>query len=333
MEVISGKATLTATDCEISIRHTVDDASSSGNTSVLLPRRVGEVLRELRDERVTLNIEEKKIQICGERSKFNIPTEDPADFPSVQQTNDMAYHSMPGNLLKRMIRRTVFATDPTSSRYSLAGVLFHITKNLTMVATDSSQLSLIAVTIEIAEEAIKGLMPVVPAKALSLVERAIPDSVDVVHLAFTANQAVFMTEHATITSQLVKGRFPRYQDVVPKSHSISIDVLAGTLLGAIRQALICTNEESRGVDFEFGNGQLRMVSEAAEAGDSEVTIPIGFDGAISVVRLNPRLISEFLKSIPGETLISLKIIDDDSPVMITTDDGSTYLAMPLTREV
>lgn len=333
LEVIGGKATVTARDSEICIRHSVPDVASSGNASVLLSRRVGEVLRELRDDRVTMHVEDKKIQLCGERSKFNVPTENAADFP-VYKTGDASdFHTMPGNLLKRMIKRTVFATDPTSARFALGGVLFDIKEKLSMVATDSSQLSLVTLAIDVSETAAKGLMSVVPEKALLLLERAIPDSADVVHLAFTHNQAVFTTERATITTQLVEGRFPRYQDVVPKSHEIAIDLLAGTLLGAIRQALIFTSVESHGVDFEFGGGQLKLVSQAAEAGDSEVAIPIGFDGATSVVRLNPHLVFEFLKSVPGDMQICLKVIDDESPVAITTDDGSVYLAMPLTREV
>ena len=333
LEVRGGKATLTATDSEISIRHDVADVTSDGNTSVLLPRRVGEVLRELRDDRITLLVEEKKIQLCGERSKFNIPTENPADFPAPQAPAGGGDYTLPGNQLKKMIRRTVFATSLEGDRYYLAGVCFEVSDLLTMVATDSRRLSITTAAIDKPKGSNLPTPPIVPSKALSLLERTLPDSADAIHIAFDANQVVFTMGHAVITSRLAEGRFPRWKDVVPRSHEISVDLIAGMLHGVIRQALIFTNEESRGVDFHFMEGKLRLTSQAPSAGDSEVELPISFDGSPAVVRLDPRFVSEFLKTIPAEYQISLKLSGEENPVVITTDDNSTYVIMPLSRDV
>lgn len=333
LEIRGGKATLTGSDSEIAIRHDVADANSTGSGSVLLPRRVGEVLREMRDERVSLVIEEKKIQLCGERSRFNIPTEDPSDYPEFKSPEDAGSLTLPGSLLKKMIRRTVFATDVAESgRYALGGVLFDVGPSLSMVATDQRRLSLITAPIDGHKPSDKAVTPVVPSKALSLLERTIPDSSDVVHMAFEANQTTFTMEHATITTRLVEGRFPRYKDVIPRSHTFAVELIAGMLNGVIRQSLIFTSDESRGVDFSFSEGVLSLASQAASVGDAQIELPISFSGEPAVVRLDPRFISEFLKTIPAETQISLKFTGEESPVVVTTDDNSTYVIMPLSRD-
>lgn len=333
LEVSSGKAAITATDTEISIRHEIPGVECNGGESILLPaRRISDVLRELKDERVTLFVDGKNLQLKSERSKFNIPTEDPSGFPAFHAPENSADYTLPGNMLKKMIRRTVFATDQKGTLPVFGGVLFEVAEQLTLVSTDKRRMPLIHAPVQISGKQTFKNFPVVPAKALSLLERTIPDSEDVVHIAFNDSQATFRTEHATITSRLIEGRFPRWKDVVPRSHEISVDVLVGSLHGVIRQSLIFTNEITCGVDFQFTAGNLKLKSQASEVGDSEVELPIGYDGDPMTVRLDPRYISEFLKTLPSESQVNLKIVDSESPVTLTTDDGSTYVVMSIFEE-
>ncbi len=333
--VQAGKATLIGTDSEIAIQHEVRDVECSGNCEVLLPtKRVNDILRELRDEKVTLFIEENAIRLCGDRSEFKLPVADPAEYPPVASFDDADYFTVPGKTLKSMIRRTVFATDPESARYALGGVLFDFSDKLTLVATDSRRLATVTAVFDkqgnpkIAENSI-----VVPSKAMNLLERTIPDTDDLVQISVkSGNEVMFRTANATIFSRLVEGRFPRYQDVIPKGHIVSIDLVAGAFHSAVRQALIVTNEESRGVDFGFSTGTLTLSSEAADVGNSRIEVPISYDAEDLIIRLDPRFISDFLKVLPAETTVTLRLSTGEDPATFLTDDGYTYVIMPLSRE-
>lgn len=336
LEVKKGKAVLIGTDSEISIRHDVSDVTCTGSDSVLLPvKKVRDVLAELRSERVTLDCESKILRVSCDRGKFNIPTSNTADFPVIKEFKEQSYYTMPGDVVRRMIRRTIFATDPSSSRFALGGVLFDVSgKKLTTVATDGGRMSICCNPCEAAgDESGFTHGAVIPNKALSLVERTIPDTADVVHFSFTSSEAMFKTEFATITTRLVEGRFPRYQDVIPRSHAVSLDLMAGALHSLIRQSMILTNKESRGVDFEFSKGTLKLLSQGADVGNSEVELPISFDLEPVVIRLDPLYFSEFLKTVPAEFQIGLKLTDDEHPIVLTTDDGSTYAIMSMQRAV
>ena len=168
---------------------------------------------------------------------------------------------------------------------------------------------------------------------MSLLERTIPDSDDPVHIAIHhPNDVLFKTANATIFSRLVEGRFPRYQDVIPRSHEVAIELLAGQFHAVVRQAQIVTNEESRGVDFKFGDGTLILSSQAADVGSSRVEMPISYSGAELLIRFDPRFISDFLKVLAPETQVSLKLSTDEDPGVLTTEDGYTYVIMPLSRD-
>ena len=61
-----------------------------------------------------------------------------------------------------------------------------------------------------------GGSPVIPVKALKLIERNLDDDDPPVHLAIQAGtSALIRTDRAVIYTRLVEGRFPRYQDVFP----------------------------------------------------------------------------------------------------------------------
>jgi DNA polymerase-3 subunit beta len=146
------------------------------------------------------------------------------------------------------------------------------------------------------------------------------------------NDVLFKTANATIFSRLVEGRFPRYQDVIPKSHEIAVELMAGQFHSVVRQAQIVTNEESRGVDFTFGDGLLVLTSQAADVGTSRVEMPISYTGPNLVIRFDPRFISDFLKVLAPETQVNFKLSTDEDPGVLSTEDGYTYVIMPLSRE-
>lgn len=335
LEVCAGKATLLGTDEEIAIRYDVPDVECKGNTEVLLPaKRVGEIVRELRDERIAIHVEENSVQIRTERSDFRLPSIDPATYPPVAGFRDEAYFTVGGKALRNMIRKTIFATDPESARYALGGILFEFSpKRLTLVATDSRRLAVIHSPCDRVGDVTPPPSPVVPQKAVSLLERIVPETDDPVHVAIhSPNDVVFRAANATIFSRLVEGRFPRYQDVIPKSHLVSIDMLSDSFLTVVKQAMILTNEESRGVDFHFGKGSVVLASQATDVGASKIELPITYTSDELIMRLDPRFITDCLKTLPAGTQFSLQLSTDEDPAKFTTDDGYTYVIMPLSRE-
>jgi DNA polymerase-3 subunit beta len=167
---------------------------------------------------------------------------------------------------------------------------------------------------------------------MSLIERSLTDSDEMVQIAVHANDVLVKCGNSTIYSQLVEGRFPKYQDVIPPSAAISIEMVAGPFHSAVRQAQIVTSEESRGVDFTFGKGLLVLKSQAADVGQSRIEMPVSYDGTELTITFDPRFVSDFLKVLGPEQQVRLDMIDGDSAAVLRTDDGYTYVIMPLSRD-
>jgi DNA polymerase-3 subunit beta len=263
-----------------------------------------------------------------------LSAEDPADFPPVATFEDADYFVVPAGPLRTMIRRTIFATDSESTRYALGGIQMEFSpERLTLAATDSRRLAVVTTQAQVTgSPQIPAVSPVVPAKAMSLVEKSLGDGTGEVHIAVHQNDVTFRCQGITITSQLVQGRFPEYRKVVPTEFASTIDMVVAPFYSAVRQAMIVTNEDSRGVDFAFCQGNLKLDSRAAEIGQSKIETPISYDGQEMTIRFDPRYIADFLKVLDSGAQFHLKLIGPDDRATFATDDNYTYVVMPLSQD-
>lgn len=336
LEVSDQGAILLATDLEIGIRIQAAGVQAQVPGSAILPLgRFGSILRESTDDNLLLESDGQGTLVRGERSEFKLPAENPQEFPAVADFNETAFHELSARLLRELIRRTIFATDNESSRYALGGVLLEMEADkITAVGTDGRRLA----KMEVPARSVGGhqsgdSMTIVPTKAMQLIEKAVSDGDAEIQIAARANEVLVRSPRATIYARLVEGRFPKWRDVFPQRTGVSkIELTVGPLHSAVRQAAIITSDESRGIDFTFQAGSLVLSGRAAEVGQSRVELPIAYDGPATSITLDPRYVSDFLRVLDPEKVITLELKDAESAAVCTTDDGYGYVIMPLARD-
>ncbi|MCA9145845.1 MAG: DNA polymerase III subunit beta [Planctomycetaceae bacterium] len=336
LEVTSEVTTLMATDMEVGIRIEVSGIEVDKPGTILAPvSLLGSILRESNDDKLTIESDENGTIVRGERSEFKLPAENPDEFPVVASFSEEAYHEVPIRLFKELVRRTLFATDAESSRYALGGVLLEMEADkITAVATDGRRLAKMEGPAKsVGGHGLGDTMTIVPSRAMQLMERALTDAGAEIQIAARANDIMVRSPRATIYARLVEGRFPKWREVFPsRQDSVQIEVTVGPFYSTLRQAAIVASEESRGIDFTFGNGTLVLAGSTAEVGQSRVELPIAYDGEAITVTMDHRFVADFLKVLDNEKSISIDIRDAESAALFTTDDGYGYVVMPLARE-
>ena len=336
LEVTPEGAILMGTDLEVGVRVEVPGFEVEVPGSVVLPRdRFGKILSESSDEKLDLESDGRKVLVRGQRSEFQLPSENPDEFPAVLAFEEQKYHELPARLFREVIRRTVYATDNESSRYALGGVLLELSANgLTAVATDGRRLARQEGPAESIGGHVSGdNMTIVPTRALQLLERALADNEENIQLAARENDVLVRSGGATVYSRLVEGRYPKWRDVFPRREGmLKIELSVGPFHAAVRQAGIVTSDERRGVDFTFGGGKIILAGHGAELGESHVEVPIAYDGAEVSISLDPRFLGEFLKVLDPEQTFTMELRDAESAAVCSTEDGYAYVIMPLARD-
>ena len=336
LEVTAEGAIVMATDLEIGVRVNVPGIQIEvPGSAVLGIQRFGSILRESSDANLRLETDGRGTLVRGERSEFKLPAENPDEFPQVAGFNETRYHELPARLVRELVRRTVFATDNESSRYALGGVLLEMTANqITAVGTDGRRLA----RMEAPAKSVGGHetgdnMVIVPTRAMHLVERSVTDPDAEIQITARGNDVLFRSPRVVIYARLVEGRFPKWRDVFPRrTDGTQIEMVVGPLYSAVRQAAIVTSEESRGVDFTFGEGKVVLAGRAADVGQSRIELPVSYDGPPISITLDPRYINDFLKVLDAEKTFTLELKDAESAAVCTTDDGYAYVIMPLARD-
>ncbi|MGB7326585.1 MAG: DNA polymerase III subunit beta [Rubripirellula sp.] len=332
-----GKLTLTATDMEVGIRLELEDGVEVEveGTALLPVQRTMAILRESNDETISMETDDSGIRVRGSRSKYRLPGNDPDEFPAVAGFDEDKYHVLPTRLFREMVKRTVFATDPESSRYALGGVLLELEEaTVTAVGTDGRRLARMeGVGESIGGHQTTGSSTIVPTRAIQLMERALSDKDETVDVAARSNDLLLRTSRAVIYSRLVEGRYPNWRQVLPKrENAIQLDMTVGPLFAALRQAAIVTDHESRGIDFTFADGTLKLEASTAEIGESQIELPIAYDGEPITLTMDHRYLADFCKVLDNESNFIMEIESGAAPALLTTDDGYGYVIMPMARD-
>jgi DNA polymerase-3 subunit beta len=242
-------------------------------------------------------------------------------------------------LVRELVKRTVFATDNESSRYALGGVLVELSsQHVIAVGTDGRRLAKMegpasTCSGSTGSGAAADAQPIVPARAMQLIERCLGAADAPVHVAVRPAEILVRSGVTTISARLVEGRFPRWRDVFPeRPDAVGVSLVAGPFLAAVRQAAIVTSEQSKGVDFSFEPGQLVLSGRSAESGESRIELPLDHAGAAVKIKLDPRFVSDVLRVLDPATTVTVEITDPQSACVCRTDDGYGYVIMPLAAD-
>ena len=334
LDARDGQLFVSSTDTEIGLVLGVAEVDIREEGSALIPAdKLNQIVRASGDDALTIEVNEHVANIRGKDAKFKVFGFDPQEFPGVPgfEDGETEYETNAG-VLRRLIGRTAFATAVENSRYAINGVLLERTgRNLRMVATDGRRLAVARG--ECANPADGDSASIVPTKALNVLSRLMSDPDEPVRVRRDRNQIVFQVGEGpaapVLSSNLVEGSFPPFEDVIPKDQDKKVEFDAGELSSAVRRAALLTNEESKGVRLAFDSGSLTLSSRAPEMGEAEIKVDAAqYQGDPIEIGFNPVYLTEALKHADAATvLIELKA--PNKPGVIKVDGDFTYVVMPV----
>lgn len=326
--------TVAATDLEVAIRYTDNQVQVDEPGEVLLPAdKLRDIVRESIDDTIAIEVGEGEAgstaSIRGQDSHFKIFTQRVSEFPPVPDFEGQADFTIPGGALKQLIGQTLFAAAKESTRYAFNGVLVVAKgKKINLVSTDGRRLAMAKGDLSEDKLSKDGATAIIPAKALQLIDKLIDDPEEAVGFQMRENQVIFHTTSATLTSNLVEGQFPPYEDVIPKDTDKQMSAGTADFLSAIRRAALLTTEESKGVRMAFGKKGLVLTSRSPESGEATVNFPCKFEGSDVEIGFNPTFLTEALRVVDSDD-VTLELTAANRPGLLKGGPNFLYVIMPV----
>ena len=331
LEKKGDRLTLLATDIEIQITTSTEVAAGEGDGAVTVgARKLQDILRSLPDStEISLSLEDKRLQVKGGKSRFNLQTLPADDFPRMTLSEgETKQFSISQKAFRQLISKTQYSMAAQDVRYYLNGLLLLVEgKELRAVATDGHRLAYASVEIE--TELPRQEM-ILPRKTVLELNRLLVDTDDALNITLTPNQVRFAFGTVVLVSKLIDGKFPDYERVVPASLKNHMKVGRQTLMQAMQRAAILTNEKFRGVRVVLGENSLKLIAANAEQEEAQEEIEVDYTGDAIDVGFNVGYLLDVLNNVHADE-VQWSFNDANSSALITLpgNDRFKYVVMPM----
>jgi len=322
---------LCATDLEVGMTYLVSEVQVDEPGELVVPAdRLAAIVRESADEVLSLEAVEGTCEIRGSDSHFTVYGQEASQYPSVPDFDGAAAMEIRLVQLQEGIDQCLFATAKESTRYAINGVLWEIKgKKLTLVATDGRRLARSRVSLSsVSDSAVAKAKIIMPAKTMALLGRLGSDDKDMVSVKFVDNQALLKCGSVVISSNLVEGNFPKYEDIIPTDYDKKLTLSTEAVLSAVRRSALLTSEESRGIKISVGKDNLLFSGRAPETGDAQVNMAVDYKGAPIEIGFSPQFLIDVLRVIKSPEF-ELELGQADRPGLIRSGKDFVYVLMPI----
>ena len=272
---------------------------------------------------------------CG-RSKFNLTTISPDDFPKISHDDLNIQFVLSATELKRMLDKTKFAISNEETRYYLNGIFLHQTQKnsidiLRAVATDGHRLAQYDIPLPQGAKDMNGV--IIPKKMIQELRRVLDDATGDINIQLNENKIKLSFNYMQIISKVIDGTFPDYTKVIPQLNDKSITTNNDDLKKAIdRVSAVAINEESKSkaIKLIIESNRLSLSVDSTSRGSAIEEIDLDYNNEKVEIGFNSRYLIDICNEIDGEK-INLKFLNSTSPAIIldSTDENIFFVLMPM----
>ena len=318
---------LTGTDLEIGIR-TNCQAQVILEGSITIPaKKLFDIVRELPEGEIDIAVTKNNaVNIKAKKAYFKIMGLGAEDFPKLPEPTPNQTFELDQAILKHCLGLTSFAISHDETRYTLNGVLIALKNGMArFVATDGKRLAFVEKKVDLLKDI--SIDAIIPAKTVLELLKNLPGQ-GKVKVMYSQNQILFQLEGTTIVSRLIEGKFPNYEQVIPKETKTNTQLNRQDFLSAIKRISLLTSQENQTVKLDFTKGRVLVSSRSPNLGEAKEELEAEVLGEDLAIGFNPNYLTDILKNLDVDQ-ISLSLTGPDKPGLFKKNDEYLYVVMPM----
>jgi DNA polymerase-3 subunit beta len=329
-----GRLRISATNLEIGVTYFVGAKIDQDGEITIPAKLLAEYVAALPNEKVDLVLENDTLQAKAGPFEAHFRGIPASEFPLIPELKDAKNLSIPAADLRVALQKVGFAASNEESRPALSGVLFRREENtLRVVATDSYRLAELVLELQTPGDDFQVL---VPARAAAELIRLLDEEDEEVKVQLSDNQVLFKLSNAELTSRLIEGQFPEYEQIIPEAHDTKATLDRDELLSAVRVADLFARESAHSIKLEFKpgstkkeGGEVKISSGATQLGDNTSTIKANIDGRVGEMSFNARYLIDLLQVVSGPIQFEMSGKLNPGVFHSDGDPGYLHIVMPL----
>lgn len=331
----SSSLEISATDLEISIKTVFPAQIEDEGEITLNAKKLIDIVRVFPDScHITFELKEgNKVKLFAQEEniplQFTIMGTGKEDFPEIPPFSGKNSFDLPQKVLKNMIKKVIFATAKEETRYILNGIFFEKKeegKKLNLVATDGRRLSFITEEIDEIEKPDPFGM-IVPIKVLRELERVL-DKEGNCSISIDENRVYFKINDVEMSSNLLEGNFPNYNQVIPDSFSRQLIIPRLRFIESVDRISRVVDAKSHMIRINISENMIEITGSTADLADGFDRIDseggAQYTGEDIQMGFNYTFFREALDSIE-ENYVIMEVNENNTPVNLKGQDNDQYI--------
>lgn len=323
------KLKIKATNLETAIEITIPAKVEKEGLLVLPAKNINMFVSNIHDENLTIQNQNNNVFIKTKTTETVLKGLNSEDFPLFPKTGDLVFVNFQGLDLKDALSSVVSSSSLSDIKPELASVCLRFFKNsVKFAATDSFRLSEKTI---ISKENYSDKMSsvLIPQKSIIEILRILPE--EKVQIGFNRNFLSMDTGYTKLTSRLIEGVFPDYEQVIPKNFKTNVLVKSEDFLQSIKTASSLSGKLND-ITLKFNplKKSISFYTSNSDIGEHNSELEAEHQGEEVKVKYNWKYIFDGVSQIKSEYL-ELGLNGDSLPMVIKGkgDNSFLYLAMPM----
>ena len=329
-----------ATDLELGMRGLYKATVKEPGSITLSARKLYEILKELPEGEIELAVGANNwATIQSGKSQFKIVGLPSTEYPALPAIEREGLTPLSGAGLANLIRKTLFAVGDNDARYILNGLLVTLNVSdkkttLRLVGTDGHRLAVAdqEASQPAGKEGPKEIKAIIPKKAAMEMRHLLEEGDGEPLIGFTKNLMIFRKSGLLLTSRLMEGTYPNYQQVIPKDKEQDkrVTVSKPEIEGALRRVAVLSRDKTNAVKVTFAPGKITLFSSNPDFGEATEELPAQYKGESLTTGFNARYLLDVLGVVDGES-VTMQMDAPLSPCLVREpgNSGFTCVVMPV----
>lgn len=249
------------------------------------------VINTLAGDNTSIDVKDKHISIKSDRTKFNIITLPPHDYPIMEMSGKLQI-SVDQAVLKTMLQSVISSLGVKSVKYFLNGVFFEVKDGmLSVVGSDGMRLAVNSTPMACAD--IERIIP--RATASRLIKTLDKGEIEI---EFSDNMIRFGDQ---LISKVIEARYPDYRRLLQVDHKESVTINRQTLIDACKRVAIPAADKFRGIAVAIGKTmKLSFISQKENAEDE---FDVDYSGDLFETGMNADFLIDAASAFSGESVV------------------------------
>jgi DNA polymerase-3 subunit beta len=256
---------------------------------------------------------------CG-RSRFKLPTLDPAHMP-VMTAPDGAAVTISVPALATMIDATAYSAGKDQTRFILTGVYVHMDGERVKLAASDNKAVATSWADAKGETGSAILAPAFVSEMARLIQGA-----DAVELTVTDRLSRLVVGDAELIAKVIEGEYVAYTRAFENERPHALTIGREALMGAARRAQIVAIDKDRSVKLHLSSEAVQVTARNQDTGEGDDEIAAEWSGEDMVIRMNGSRLTDALAHMRGDEVV-IEVTSPAHPVVIQEADRAVSVGV------